>query len=83
MSIVIITFKVKVSMFNKKKSKNEIDELHERLEELEKTLLLLTASNNKVITEMIEKRGVFDTLKQRLEKVEKEIEKERTGNMYG
>lgn len=70
-------------MFNKKKSKNEIDELHERLEELEKTLLLLTASNNKVITEMIEKRGVFDTLKQRLEKVEKEIEKERTGNMYG
>lgn len=75
-------------MFHKKReeenaeSENYINELELRLSSAEKKIELLSTANEKLIMSYVTRTEVFDDMKDRIIKLEKEIEKEKVGSMY-
>jgi hypothetical protein len=75
-------------MFHKKReeenaeSENYINELELRLSSAEKKIELLSTANEKLIMSYVTRTEVFDDMKDRIIKLEKDIEKEKVGSMY-
>lgn len=74
-------------MFRRKKEEIEepttdVNDLELRLSSAEKKIQLLTTANEKLIVSYVSRSEVFDDMKERLAKLEKEIEKEKVGSMF-
>jgi len=70
-------------MFRKKKlDEDEPLDLETRLEIAERKISVLTKANDKLVTHYVTKKTEFDDMKERLLKVEKELEHEKTRGMF-
>lgn len=71
-------------MFHKKKLEKDEEalDLEKRLEIAEKKIKVLATASDQLVSHYVTKKTEFNDIKERVMKIEKEIEKEKVGNMF-